>query len=55
MKFDGKVFFENFPFWALARHLRWMQGMDGKYDSHVWTKIKMTNIKNNFGLGFKTT
>jgi len=24
MKFDGKVFFEIFPFWALAGHLRWM-------------------------------
>jgi hypothetical protein len=25
-----------------------MQGMDRKHDGHVWYKVKMTNIKNDF-------
>jgi hypothetical protein len=28
-----------------------MQGMDKKYDSHAWCKVKTTNI-NYFGLAF---
>jgi len=30
-----------------------MQGMDRKYDGHVWCKVIITNIKNSFGLNFK--
>jgi hypothetical protein len=29
-----------------------VQGMDRKYDGHIWCKVKMTNIKNSFGSGF---
>jgi len=30
-----------------------MQGMDRKYDGHVWCRVITTNIKNNFGVNFK--
>jgi len=31
-------------------HSRQIQGMDKKFDGHVWNKVKMTNIKNSFNL-----
>jgi hypothetical protein len=30
-----------------------MQGMDKRYDGHVWTKTITTNITNDFGLSFR--
>ncbi len=30
-----------------------MQGMDRKYDDHVWCKVITININNSFGLHFK--
>jgi hypothetical protein len=36
-------------------HFGQMQGMDHKYDGHAWCKVKTSNIKNNFGLGFRNT
>ncbi len=30
-----------------------MQGMDIKYNGHVWCKLVTTNIKNSFGFNFK--
>ena len=32
-----------------------MQGMDKRYDSHVWTKTITTNITNDFGLSFRSS
>ncbi len=32
-----------------------MWSMDRKYNGHVWYKVKTSNIKNNFGLGFINT
>lgn len=29
-----------------------MQGMDKKYGNHVWCKVKMANIKNDFKIAF---
>ena len=29
-----------------------IEGMDKRYDGHVWTKTMMTNISNNLGLAF---
>ncbi len=28
--------------------------MDHKYNGHPWCKVKISNIKNGFGLGLKT-
>jgi hypothetical protein len=30
-----------------------LQGMDRKFDDHVWCKLQTSNIKNSFGLGFQ--
>ncbi len=50
--FDGDVLFEpplvNNP----DGHFGQMQGMDKKYDSQFWCKVKTTNIKNDFNLTF---
>ncbi len=29
-----------------------MQGMDNKFDGHVWCKVKMMDINNDFNLNF---
>ncbi len=29
--------------------------MDRKVNGHTWCKLQISNIKNSFGLGFKTT
>jgi hypothetical protein len=35
------------------QHLSQMQGIDRKYNGHVWWKLVTTNIKNSIGLNFK--
>jgi len=35
-------------------HSRQIQGLDMKFNGHVWNKVKMTNIKNNFEFGFRS-
>jgi hypothetical protein len=51
MKSDNDVLFE-LPFickpLGVSKH---MQGMDIKYNSHAWCKVKTTNIKNFFWIG----
>jgi hypothetical protein len=47
--FDGDFLF-NLPPMLLTIHTPLqMQGMDRKYDDHVWCKVITTNIKNKFG------
>ncbi len=54
MKFDGDVLFE-LPFVCKRMGVSiQMQSMDIKYNGHTWCKVKMTNIKNSFGLGFQS-
>jgi len=51
MKFDNNVLFE-LPFVCKPMGVsKQMQGMDKKYNSHAWCKVKTTNI-NYFGLAF---
>ncbi len=52
MKFDGDVLFELPPIYKPMGVSKHVQGMDRKYDGHIWCKVKMTNIKNSFGSGF---
>jgi hypothetical protein len=51
--FNGNVTFELPPLLANIHNSSQMQGMDRKYDGHVWCKVVTTNIKNSFGLNFK--
>jgi hypothetical protein len=51
--FNGDVCFELPPVLLIVHRLSQMQGMDRKYDGHVWCKVIITNIKNSFGLSFK--
>ncbi len=55
MKFDGDILFELVFIQHLTNCLRQIQGMDRKYNGHAWDKMKMTNIKTNFELGFRST
>ncbi len=51
--FDGNVLFELPHVFSTTHRPSQMQGMDRKYDGHVWCKVITINIKNNFGLSFK--
>jgi hypothetical protein len=53
--FDGDVFFELPPVFLVVHRPSQMQGMDRKYDGHVWCKVITTNIKNSFDLSFTKT
>jgi hypothetical protein len=54
MKFNNDVLFE-FPLVCKPMGvLKQMQGMDKKYDNRAWSKVKIANIKNSFGLGFQS-
>ncbi len=54
MKFDSDVLFELPHVYKLMGVSKQMQGMDRKYVGHAWCKVKMTKIKNAFGLGFQS-
>ncbi len=53
-KFNGDILFELPAMCHPLGHSRQLQGMDRKYNGHVWCKLQTGNIKNLFGLGFKT-
>jgi hypothetical protein len=55
--FDGVVIFElpHVGYTAARSHAKSMQGMDKRYDSHVWTKTITTNITNDLGLSFRSS
>jgi hypothetical protein len=55
--FDGPVIFELPPAnqTATRSQAKSMQGMDKRYDGHMWTKIISTNITNDFGLSFRSS
>jgi hypothetical protein len=50
--FNGDVTFELSPLLTNIHSSSQMQGMDRKYNGHVWCKVIATNIKNSFGLNF---
>jgi hypothetical protein len=50
--FNDNIISELPPIYLQTSHFGQMQGMDRKYDGHAWCKVKTSNIKNNFGLGF---
>jgi hypothetical protein len=54
-KSNGDILFELPPMHHPLGHSKQLQGMDRKYDGHAWCKLQINNIKNAFGLGFKTT
>ena len=53
-RFDGNVMFVLPPVGPSASHTKAksMDGMDKRYDGHVWTKTQTTNITNDLGLAF---
>jgi hypothetical protein len=51
--FDGDVLFELLPILLTAHNPSQIQGMDRKYDGHVWCELVTTNIKISFGLNFR--
>ncbi len=51
--FDGDVLFELPLVFPTVHMPLQMQGMDKKYNWHVWNKVITTNIKINFGLNFR--
>jgi hypothetical protein len=53
--FNNDIIFEFPPIRLPTGHFGQMQGMDRKYNGHAWCKVKTSNIKNNFGLGFRST
>ena len=55
--FDGAIIFELSPVGHTASRsqAKSMQGMDKRYDGHVWTKTITTNITNDFGLSFRSS
>lgn len=53
INFKNDILFELLPLHQPIKHFDQMQGMDWKYDDHVWCKVKTTNIKNEFELGFE--
>jgi hypothetical protein len=46
-------FFELPPMLPATHMPLQMQGMDRKYDGHVWCKVITTKIKKKFGFSFK--
>ncbi len=53
--FNNDIIFEFSPICLPISHSEQMQSMDHKYNDDVWCKVKTSNIKNNFGLGFRST
>jgi hypothetical protein len=47
--------FKLLPIHLNAHNPSQLQGMDRKYDGHVWSKLVTTNIKELFGLSFRKT
>jgi len=54
-KFNGDIFFELPPICHPLGQLEQLQGMDKKFDGHAWCTLQISNIKNSFRLGFRTT
>ena len=56
-RFDGDVIFVFPPVSASAStsKAKAMDGMDKRYDGHVWTKTQSTNITNNLSLTFRSS
>ena len=55
--FNGDVIFELPAVHTcnISSQAKQMAGMDKRYDGHVWTKTKTTNIVNRSGLTFRTS
>jgi len=49
----NNIIFELSPIHLPIGHFGQIQGMDHKYNGHPWCKVKISNIKNSFGLGLK--
>ena len=56
-RFDGDVMYVLHPINNSALHskARSMDGMDKRYDGHVWTKTLTTNISNKLNLTFRSS
>jgi hypothetical protein len=53
-KFNGDIFLEFLLVHHPLGQSRKLQGMDRKFDGHVWCKLQTSNIENSLGLGFRT-
>jgi hypothetical protein len=56
-RFDGNQMFVLPPVGVSSSHTKAksMDGMDKRYDGHVWTKTQTTNITNDMGLAFRSS
>ena len=56
-RFDGPCMFVLPPTGASSSQAKAksMEGMDKRYDGHVWTKTQTTNISNDLGLSFRSS
>jgi hypothetical protein len=53
--FNGDILFEFSLIRYRLGHFRQLQGMDKKFNGHVWCKLQTGNINNSFGSGFRMT
>jgi hypothetical protein len=51
-KFNGDILFELPLIHHPLQQSKKLQGMDRKFNGHVWCKLQTSNIKNSFRLGF---
>jgi hypothetical protein len=54
-KFNGDILFELPHVCHPLGHSEQLQGMDKNFNDRGWCKLQTSNIKNLFGLAFKTT
>ena len=52
-EFNGDILFEFSPSGAIKTQAGVMEGMDKRYDGHVWCRTKTSNIRNDNGLTFR--
>jgi hypothetical protein len=54
-KFNGDILFELPPIQHPLGQFEKLQGMDRKFNVHVWCKLQTSNTKNSLGQAFKMT
>ena len=56
-RFDGNLMFVLPPVGVSSSHTKakFMDGMDKRYDGHIWTKTQTTNITNDMGIAFRSS
>jgi len=55
VRFDVDILFDFTPSTQANGAFQIDPRHEHRYNGHIWCKVKTTNIKNSFGLGFKST